>query len=83
MNHSLADLDHKRDFNPFALAEASAEIRGTKYGSVSSLCKLPTSGLIDILSFTREESAEFARISQQKLMMQAEEVVKDQKRIEQ
>ena len=32
VNHSLANLDQKRDFNPFALGEASAEIRGTKYG---------------------------------------------------
>jgi hypothetical protein len=30
VNHSLANLDQKLDFNPFALAEASAEIRGTK-----------------------------------------------------
>jgi ubiquinol oxidase len=28
----LADLDQKHDFNPFALGEASAEIRGSKYG---------------------------------------------------
>lgn len=32
VNHSLADLDQTRDFNPFALAEAPAEIRGTKSG---------------------------------------------------
>jgi len=32
VNNTLADLDHKRDFNPFALGEASAEIRGSKYG---------------------------------------------------
>jgi hypothetical protein len=32
VNHSLADLDHKHDFNPFALGEASAELRGTKAG---------------------------------------------------
>jgi len=32
VNHSLADLDHTHDFNPFALGEASAEIRGTKAG---------------------------------------------------
>ena len=32
VNHSLADLDQKHDFNPFALSEASAEVRGTKYG---------------------------------------------------
>jgi ubiquinol oxidase len=32
VNHSLADLDHKKDFNPFALGEASAELRGTKAG---------------------------------------------------
>ncbi|ORY34016.1 alternative oxidase 1 [Naematelia encephala] len=50
VNHSLADLDQKRDFNPFALMEASAEIRGTKYG------------------FTREESAEFARQSHEKMV---------------
>jgi ubiquinol oxidase len=30
VNHSLANLDQRLDFNPFALAEASAEIRGTK-----------------------------------------------------
>jgi ubiquinol oxidase len=30
VNHSLANLDQKRDFNPFALGDASAEIRGTK-----------------------------------------------------
>jgi acetyl-CoA acetyltransferase len=32
VNHSLADLDQQHDFNPFALGEASAEIRGKKYG---------------------------------------------------
>ncbi|KAL7421901.1 inducible alternative oxidase 2 [Cryptotrichosporon argae] len=32
VNYSLADLDQARDFNPFALAEPSAEIRGTKPG---------------------------------------------------
>ena len=32
VNHSLADLDQKHDFNPFALGEASAEVRGTKPG---------------------------------------------------
>ena len=32
VNHSLADLDQKLDFNPFALGEASAELRGSKYG---------------------------------------------------
>lgn len=29
VNHSLANLDQKRDFNPFALGEPSAAIRGT------------------------------------------------------
>ena len=28
----MADLDQQHDFNPFALGEASAEIRGKKYG---------------------------------------------------
>jgi hypothetical protein len=32
VNHSLADLDQTHDFNPFALGEASAEIRGTTAG---------------------------------------------------
>ncbi|ODN97106.1 alternative oxidase, mitochondrial [Cryptococcus amylolentus CBS 6273] len=32
VNHSLANLDQKRDFNPFALAEASPEDRGLKWG---------------------------------------------------
>lgn len=32
VNHSLADLDQKRDFNPFALAEPSAVIRATVPG---------------------------------------------------
>lgn len=32
VNHSLANLDQKRDFNPFALSEASPEERGTKWG---------------------------------------------------
>lgn len=50
VNHSLANLDQKHDFNPFALAEASPELRGTKPG------------------FTREESAEFARQTQAKLL---------------
>lgn len=50
VNHSLANLDQKHDFNPFALAEASPELRGTKAG------------------FTREESAEFARMTQEKLL---------------
>ncbi|CAD6580740.1 MAG: Alternative oxidase, mitochondrial precursor, partial [Tremellales sp. Tagirdzhanova-0007] len=66
VNHSLANLDQKRDFNPFALGEASADIRGTKYG------------------FTRQESAEFATKSQQKLMKQAqEEAREDSQRIAQ
>ncbi|KAI9639822.1 alternative oxidase 1 [Dioszegia hungarica] len=29
VNHSLANLDQARDFNPFALGEPSAELRGT------------------------------------------------------
>ncbi|OXG40441.1 alternative oxidase, mitochondrial [Cryptococcus neoformans Bt15] len=32
VNHSLANLDQKRDFNPFALSEASPEERGSKWG---------------------------------------------------
>lgn len=32
VNHSLADLDQTRDFNPFALADAPAEVRGTLPG---------------------------------------------------
>ena len=32
VNHSLANLDQKRDFNPFALGEADAETRGTTIG---------------------------------------------------
>lgn len=32
VNHSLANLDQKHDFNPFALAEASPEVRGTLPG---------------------------------------------------
>ncbi|GFZ43938.1 Alternative oxidase, mitochondrial, partial [Saitozyma sp. JCM 24511] len=55
VNHSLANLDQKLDFNPFALAEASAEIRGTK------------------ACFTREESAEFARTTQQSLLAAGEQ----------
>lgn len=50
VNHSLANLDHKKDFNPFAIGEPSAETRGKSWG------------------FTREESKEFARKSQEKLM---------------
>lgn len=50
VNHSFANLDQKHDFNPFALAEAAPEIRGSMAG------------------FTREESAEFARQTQQKLL---------------
>jgi hypothetical protein len=53
VNHSLANLDQKHDFNPFALAEASPEIRGSMPG------------------FTREESAEFARQTQEKLLGRA------------
>ncbi|WVQ82342.1 alternative oxidase, mitochondrial [Cryptococcus sp. DSM 104549] len=32
VNHSLANLDQKRDFNPFALVEPSPEERGSKWG---------------------------------------------------
>lgn len=32
VNHSLANLEYKKDFNPFALAEPSAELRGTTFG---------------------------------------------------
>ncbi|KAK8864380.1 alternative oxidase, mitochondrial [Kwoniella newhampshirensis] len=32
VNHSLANLDQKKDFNPFALVEANAETRGAKWG---------------------------------------------------
>lgn len=32
VNHSLANLDQKHDFNPFALAEASPEVRGSMPG---------------------------------------------------
>ncbi|BEI87843.1 uncharacterized protein CcaverHIS019_0105610 [Cutaneotrichosporon cavernicola] len=62
VNHSLANLDQKHDFNPFALAEASPEVRGSMPG------------------FTREESAEFARQTQQKLLGPAAE--KDSKKME-
>ncbi|RSH92537.1 Alternative oxidase, mitochondrial precursor [Saitozyma podzolica] len=55
VNHSLANLDQTLDFNPFALAEPSAEIRGTK------------------ASFTREESADFARRTQQSLLAAGEQ----------
>jgi ubiquinol oxidase len=30
VNHSLANLDQHRDYNPFALSDASPEVRGTK-----------------------------------------------------
>ncbi|WRT66350.1 alternative oxidase, mitochondrial [Kwoniella shivajii] len=50
VNHSLANLDQKKDFNPFALVEANAQTRGEKWG------------------FTRQESADFAKQQQQKLM---------------
>lgn len=50
VNHSLANLNQKEDFNPFALAEASPELRGTRAG------------------FTREESAEFARQTQSRML---------------
>lgn len=50
VNHSLANLDHKHDFNPFAIGEPSAETRGKSWG------------------FTRAESKEFAKQSQEKLM---------------
>lgn len=29
VNHSLANLDQQRDFNPFALGEPNAQVRGT------------------------------------------------------
>jgi len=32
VNHTFADLDQNKDVNPFAVAEPSAEIRGTKSG---------------------------------------------------
>lgn len=32
VNHTLADLDQAKDFNPFALAEPAPEVRGTKWG---------------------------------------------------
>ncbi|WWC89381.1 alternative oxidase, mitochondrial [Kwoniella dendrophila CBS 6074] len=32
VNHSLANLDQKKDFNPFALVEADAKTRGEKWG---------------------------------------------------
>lgn len=54
VNHSLANLDQKHDFNPFALAEASPELRGTRPG------------------FTREESAEFARQTQSRMLAHTE-----------
>lgn len=50
VNHSLANLDQKRDFNPFALGEPSAAIRAT------------------VPEYTREQSADFARKSQEALM---------------
>lgn len=50
VNHSLANLDQKRDFNPFAIGEPGAETRGKSWG------------------FTREESKEFAKQSQEQLM---------------
>ncbi|WWC70240.1 alternative oxidase, mitochondrial [Kwoniella pini CBS 10737] len=32
VNHSLANLDQQKDFNPFALVEADAQTRGEKWG---------------------------------------------------
>ncbi|WVW83874.1 hypothetical protein I302_105896 [Kwoniella bestiolae CBS 10118] len=61
VNHSLANLDQKKDFNPFALVEADAKLRGETWG------------------FTREESAEFAREQQKKLMEASQQ---NQKQIE-
>jgi ubiquinol oxidase len=38
VNHSLANLDQQRDFNPFALGEPSAELRGTTPEYVTVNC---------------------------------------------
>jgi hypothetical protein len=53
VNHSLANLDQQRDFNPFAIGEPGAEVRGQSWG------------------FTRDQSKEFAKKSQEVLMVQS------------
>jgi ubiquinol oxidase len=53
VNHSLANLDQQRDFNPFAIGEPGAETRGQTWG------------------FTRDQSKEFARKSQEILMVES------------
>jgi hypothetical protein len=53
VNHSLANLDQQTDFNPFAIGEPGAEVRGETWG------------------FTRDQSKEFARMSQEKLMIES------------
>ena len=70
VNHSLANLDQKRDFNPFALGEADPETRGSKAGWVSAWSP---SQLLTVpkIRFTRDESAEFAKQSLEKLQDRA------------
>jgi ubiquinol oxidase len=53
VNHSLANLDQQKDFNPFAIGEPGAEVRGQSWG------------------FTRDQSKEFARKSQEVLMVES------------
>jgi ubiquinol oxidase len=56
VNHSLANLDQQKDFNPFAIGEPGAEVRGQCWG------------------FTRDQSKEFARKSQEVLMVESAKV---------
>jgi len=67
VNHSLADLDQKHDFNPFALGEASAEVRGTKFGFTRD----------ESAEFARQSQR---RLAEERLALQAQ--VKTQAKIE-
>lgn len=76
VNHSLASLEPKTDFNPFSLAEPPAEVRGAKgrsshnvAWSISPHHRSDSTDLLllfcllcrDTAGFSREESAAFAK----------------------
>jgi hypothetical protein len=53
VKQSVANLDQQRDFNPFAIGEPGAGVRGASWG------------------FTRDESKEFAKKSQEILIAES------------
>ena len=71
VNHSLANLNNKTDINPFALREPDMHVKGTKPGYVLPASFGQCLSYAYIISFDREESAQYVRESRELLHKQA------------